>query len=193
MEQRSGSLERRLFRASWHDGTLDLLVGLSALGVAGAWALDAVALGGVVPGLLVMLWWPARRAIVEPRAGYVAFSPERTARSRRSTAIGLGIGVAVLLAAVACLLLLRGGLPATWSAGLPGALFGVPVLLLGLALGLRRMVACAAIFLIAAVGVAALGLEPEIAIAAGGLASVSTGAVLLVRFLRTPTAVEAAP
>jgi hypothetical protein len=154
--------------------------------------MDAVALGGVVPALLALLWWPARRAIVEPRAGHVAFSPERTARSRRSARAGLGIGVAVLLASVLCLLVLSRGFPASWSAGLPGVLFGIPVLLLGLALELRRMSAYAAVFPAAAVGVAVLGLEPEVAIAAGGLAPVAAGSVLLVRFLRTTATVEAA-
>ena len=71
---KANQLEIALFRSYWDDGLLDLLCGFGLLLIGLGWALDQVALAAALPALLVPLWGPLRRSLVEPRAGFVEFS-----------------------------------------------------------------------------------------------------------------------
>jgi hypothetical protein len=139
------TLETRLHRGRYVDGTLDLLVGLAVLTV----ALDLYL--GEAYGLVVLAaisplaWRGVRRRLVEPRLGFVRFTAER--RERQTSALRrllLGL-VAACIAGVACFFVLR-GLEAPSEVRLPFGL-GLAALIIGVGVGLdqRRLFAYGAL------------------------------------------------
>lgn len=187
MTSHTDSLEQRLFHEYWDDGLLDVFAAVGLLGIALAWAVDLVALGAILPALLVPLWVAARERIVVPRAGNVEFSDNRVARSRRFLHATAWLGVATLAAGLVTYFglatrtddLLRAVIP-----GLPAALIGLLAVLTGLGLGLPRFYAYAAALVVAGALVAVAGAEPEVAMFAGGAVALANGARLLAQFLR---------
>ena len=187
------SLESQLFRAFWDDGLLDLLFGVGALGVGVAWAAGMVALGAIVPALLAIAWNPLRRAIVEPRSGWVEFNRARSGSNRRKLhgALWLGVGALVLAAALAIATRAGGDLvPGDLAAALPAALIGLLAGLVGAGLRIGRFLAYALLFVLAGAVVALAGGEPELAMLAGGAAVTVSGSWILARFVRATARVD---
>ncbi len=180
-------LERRLFRQYWDDGLLDVFSGVGVIGIGICWAVDLVALGAIVPAMLMPFWKPLRRALVEPRAGLVEFSDERAARSRRLLRDSVWLGVFLLGAFVVLYVRTRSGpgdlLPLIAPA-IPALLLGLLAAVAGLALGLPRFLLYAVLLGACGLGVAVTDSRPEIAMIAGGILLCSGGAWLLTRFLR---------
>jgi len=178
-------IEARVFRAWWDDGQLDLFFGVGALGIAAFWAVDLVALGAVVPGLLAILWTPIRRALVEPRAGWVEFSASRVADSRRKLLAVLVAGMGLLVAFAVALYLVSAGVvePAgDLSAAIPGALIGLMALVVAVGLRIGRFLWYAVVFVVVAMVLALAGYAPEVAMAAAGVIVTASGVSLLARF-----------
>lgn len=180
-------LERRLFRQYWDDGLLDVFSGVGVLGLGICWAVGLVAVGAVVPALLVPLWVPFRRRFVEPRAGMVEFADQRVDQNRRGLAGSALIGL-VALAAVAALAFWAAPNPAgplrAMAPALPALLLGLMAVVAGLILGLPRFVVYAGLFAVAGLGVAVTDSRPEVAILAVGLLVLASGAWRMSRFLR---------
>jgi len=186
-------LEAKLFRAYWNDGLFDLLFGIGAVVVGVLWRLELLPLGAAVPALLALAWNPLRRAVVEPRAGWVEFTGSRTADNRRKLRVAawIGIGALALLVAV----VLRAGIgekvvPRDLVAGLPAMLVAVMAALVAIGLRLVRFLLYALTFVVASAAVIVAGGEPELAILGGGLTVAVAGAWLLTRFLRGGRPVE---
>ena len=187
MASHAEPLESRLFRHYWDDGLLDLFAGVAVVGIGIFWAFDLVALGAIVPAVLVPFWYPLRRALVEPRAGLVEFSDTRTGRNLR-----LGIGSALLglaMLAVFTMLYFRvapdpGTLLPLVIAGVPAFLLGLLAAMAGLGLGLPRFLVYAGLLCVCGIGVVLADARPEVAMIAGGIMMVLSGAWLLGRFLR---------
>ena len=97
----STPMEKRLFRRSFDDGWLDVLVGLGLTGIGVCWLAGAIALTAVVPAVLFPFWKIGREALVEPRLGRVRFSEARTEETRRSLTGWLVLGASVLVAEAA--------------------------------------------------------------------------------------------
>ncbi len=186
MIDRTEPLESRLYRAYWNDGLLDIFAGLGVAAIGVFWAVDLIALGAVVPVLLIPFWEPLRRSIVEPRAGLVEFSDRRTKRMRGGLLVSAWIGVALLIAFIALnFLSVRGGHAMAWVApGVPALLLALLAALVALLLGLSRFFAYAAVLCLAGLTVGLLDTRPEIAMLVGGLVILLNGVRLLARFLR---------
>lgn len=179
------SIEARVFRAWWDDGQLDLFLGVGTLGVATFWAVDLVALGAVVPGFLAVLWTPIRKALIEPRAGWVEFCTPRLAGSRRKLLAILAAGVGTLVAFAIAVYLESAGiveLAADFSAAIPGVLMGLMGLIVAVGLRIGRFLWYAGVFVVAAMALAPAGYEPEVAMAAAGAIVTASGVSLLARF-----------
>jgi hypothetical protein len=189
MTSRAGTLESRLFRRHWDDGLLDLFAGVGAVSIGVCWAVDLVVVGAAVPAVLVPIWGPLRRALIEPRAGLVEFSDARTARNRR---LGLGsavLGLLMLLLFVGLYVLVRSRSVALLDLvvpGVPAFLLGLLATLAGWGLGLPRFLAYAGVWCAGGFGVALADARPELAMLAGGLVVLMSGAWRLHRFLRLP-------
>ncbi|MEZ5967627.1 MAG: hypothetical protein R3C00_01005 [Hyphomonas sp.] len=187
----SGSLESHLFRRSFDDGWLDVLVGAGIVLIAASWIADAYAIGAVVPAVLYPFWKSGRQKLVEPRLGAVQFAKARVAETRRNLAGWLAFGAGVL--AIELLVLVFGrragmtGLPALTNAAvaIPAILIGIG-LLAGLLVGARRFVAYSVLAFAIGIAAAARGFDrPAWLILAIGAVILSAGIVMLARFLTT--------
>jgi len=181
------SLESRLFHQYWDDGLLDLLAGIGVVGIGTCWALDLVAIGAVVPGVLVLFWGPLRRSLVEPRAGLVEFSDARVGRTRRLGFVGMWLGLAMLAVFTALYLFAAaepGALLRLLIPGVPVFLLGLLAALVGLGLGLPRFLSYAGLLGGCGVAVILAGTNPAVGMIAGGLPIAINGARLLGRLLR---------
>ncbi len=146
-----------------------------------------MALGAIVPAVLVPFWGPVRRRLVEPRTGFVEFSTDRASRNQRLLVASIGLGVLLLALFLAAYFWARpapGELAQLLIPGLPAALIGLLMVLIGLGLGLPRFIAYAGIFCGAGLWVAVADARPEVAMIAGGVAVLLYAAVLLRRLLK---------
>ncbi|MEZ5954955.1 MAG: hypothetical protein R3C13_11705 [Hyphomonas sp.] len=194
----SGTLESRLFRRSFDDGWLDVLVGTGIALTGLFWILDWIAPSAAIPAVLIPFWKIGRDRIVEPRLGHVAFTAERKAETRRSLTGWAAFGVGVLALEICLIFLLprQGGVRTDL---LSNAAVAIPVLLIavgllaGLMIGARRFAVYAV--LAGAVGFigALLGIgEPGYLILSVGLVILAAGCGRLFRFLQThPATIEA--
>ncbi|MEZ4456150.1 MAG: hypothetical protein R2882_06315 [Gemmatimonadales bacterium] len=183
------TLESALFRSRWDDGLLDVLAGVGVLIVAACWAADLVAVGAAAPALLAVVWGPLRQRLVEPRAGFVEFSDARAqAMKRRSwSAVALGVGGLVAVGAlVAAAMAGRDVVPNGIAPAVPAILLAMMAAVAGLALGVSRFVGYALLLVVAGLGAALAGAEPEMAMLAGGAAILLVGGWRLHRFLQLP-------
>ncbi len=189
----SASPESRLFRAYWDDGLLDVLFGVGAVAVGLLWMVELVVFGAIVPAFLALAWNPLRRAIVEPRMGWVEFNAARTESNRRKLLAAVSIGLGALALVVVLVIAARSGndlVPGDLAAALPAVLVGVMAGLIGVGLSLARFLGYALAFAAAGVLVALAGGEPGLAILLGGIVTLLSGAWLLTRFLRATEPID---
>jgi hypothetical protein len=182
----SKTLERRIHRVYWNDGTLDTIIGISLILIGIGWQLGQVALSAVIPGIAIPVWIALRKGMVEPRMGSVVFSDERRQRERHGMWLTIAAGIVSLGIVVGLILFQRGGsgdVLGYASPGIPAALIGVAGILNGILFQIQRLAlyGCGA-FVIAAVGIL-LGLEPGLHLMTCGIPPLVTGAILLGRFL----------
>jgi len=182
-----GAREKGVYRASFEDGLLDAFCGLGLALMGVAWIFDIVALGPIAPAVLISIWPLARRRIVEPRTGFVRFSPEREAREKHKVIGFIGIGCGTLVAGIVVYLAVRGGGTAGWGhlvAGLPALLLAVGAVIAGLAIGLPRFLGYAGLLVAAGAATIHWHLDPGWSLLAGGLAILGVGVFLLAGFVR---------
>ena len=182
--------EQAIFESYWDDGLLDLLAGLALLIAGLGWLTPLGALAVLQAPLWSVLWIPLRRQLVEPRAGYVAFSLQRRERNTLKLTASLVLGVACLALVI---------LFAWWSqrvgqggpgwaepvAGLPAIIVAAGAIVTAFLTGARRFLIYAVLLILFAVVAARAGLNPGLPIAGGGLVAAICGAWLLVRFIRS--------
>lgn len=187
LDLKSTTLEHRIHRVYWNDGTLDLIIGMVIILIGIGWQLGQVALSAVIPGVAVPIWIALRKGIVEPRMGTVVFSGERQGRTRSGLIRVVAAGAIVLLCVVGLILLRQGWSPVSRveaaSPAIPAVLIGIAGVFSGTLFQLWRLTAYGAVaFAIAAAGTL-LGIEPPIQIMACGAVPLVAGVVLLSRFL----------
>ncbi len=183
-------IERKAYETIWEDGLLDVFVGAGVLGIGVSWVSGHAVYGAILPALLVPVWQAARKKIVEPRTGYVEFSPARKTREKRGLGLMLLLGVLTLMLGIGVYFMARERppeldrlLPVVIPA-LPAALLGFGGALVGFLFGIRRFLTYAALlFLGAAVG-AHLGAGPGWHFLAPGLVILVVGVTLLASFLK---------
>ncbi|MCB2175686.1 MAG: hypothetical protein KQH57_07755 [Actinomycetales bacterium] len=180
------SPEARLYRASWADGSLDLVAGAAVIVIGAGYWTDLVVASIVVPPLALVAWQVLHRRVVEPRAGRVEFRRERRERSRRELGWSVGLGVAALVAVLAVLgagVAARGAFPGDLVDALPATLLAV---LAVVAAGLTRSPRFAwygALLLAAGAGAVLTGTGPGLTLVLAGAVVAATGAVLLARLV----------
>jgi hypothetical protein len=158
--------------------------------IAVSWIADQAALGAIFPPLLVPVWIAAHRQIVEPRAGYVEFSPERKAREKSSLGLIVLLGVLTLALGIGAYFFVRSSPPEMDSLlpvvipALPAVLLAVGGILVGLLFGIRRFLTYAVLLLIGGVVGALVRAEPGWHFLGPGVIILVVGIVLLVSFLR---------
>ena len=183
-------LETALYRRSFDDGLLDVLVGIGLIAIGFSWIADLIPLGAIAPAILIPFWQTGRKQLIDPRLAHPKFRDSRHQSNRRSL-VGWGtFGAGVLLAEIALFLYARQGEAPLLSnlsevvVGLPMFLIGVG-LLAGLMVGARRFVIYALIsFAIGGIGIVAGAAEPGQLILALGLVVFATGGWMLVSFIR---------
>ncbi len=193
MMSAAGNLQSRVLKSSWNDGLIDLFAGIGVLVIGVSWHFHFAALGGIAPALLVPLWQPLRRRLVEPRTGYMEFGEQTRLRLSRSLLTMLLLGVGTLGLGVATYFYAGGGVltaDVKLIAGLPAFLIGFAALVAGFSFGIPRFPLYALVLIGGGVITALLGLEPAPAMMAGGSAAALVGAVVLGRFLKDHPVVD---
>lgn len=189
MFAKADALESRLFIGYWDDGLLDLLAGVGLIGISVCWFMDLVAIGAVIPALVMPFWVILRRRLVEPRAGLVEFSDARTTRVRRFEMVAAVIGGALLLLFLAAYVLKASpghALLTRLAPAVPAVLVAVMSTLVGLGLGLPRFIGYALLLVLAGLVVAGADAQPAVAMLAGGIVMLASGLWRLQRFLQLP-------
>jgi hypothetical protein len=186
------STEKRLFRAFWQDGLLDLIAGvITALVGVGALC------GALVPMLAlpivgVFAWQWARQRITAPRLGSVVFSPRRRHQLKHGliAILSLGLVVGGNLVTRVWLPDVHSSLAAWFVPAIPATIVAAMCLSCSVALGLWRFLLYGLLFAAVGLGAAATGLEPWWGLVAGGAAVALSGAVMLAVFLRNYAALS---
>ena len=188
-------LTRALYRRSFDDGWLDVLVGLGLTLIGFAWLADQIVLGALVPAVLAPFWTIGRRTLIEPRLASPQFGTDQQAKTRRSLAGWAIFGAGIALTALASLVFVnRSG---TGLTGLGDLAVGVPAILVGIGLfaglivGAKRFAAYAVFAIALGLAGAWAGVErPGLLILLSGGLVLSCGGALMARFLaRHPVAV----
>lgn len=181
-------LTRALYRRSFDDGWLDVLVGLGLTLIGVAWLADQVVLGALVPAVLAPFWTIGRRALVEPRLASPHFGTPKQAETRRALTGWVIFGAGVGLSELAFLFFLnRGG---TGLTGLGNVAVGIPAMLVGLGLfaglilGAKRFIAYGAFAIGLGLAGAWTGVErPGLLILLPGGLVLACGSAMLARFM----------
>jgi hypothetical protein len=181
-------LTRKLYRRSFDDGWLDILVGLGLALIGLAWLADQVVVGALVPAVLAPFWTIGRRALVEPRLASPQFGTAQQAETRRALTGWVIFGAGIGLTELAFLFFVnRGG---SGLSGFGDLVVGMPVMLVGLGLfaglilGARRFVAYAVFAIALGLTGASVGVaQPGLLILLSGGVVLACGIALLVRFL----------
>ncbi len=187
MPDRANPLESHLFRHYWDDGLLDLFVGAGIVATGCLWLLDLVAVGPIIPVVLVPSWALARKRLIEPRAGLVEFSDSRSARNRNVLAGSVVLGLftfALFIASFFWLMPVENDLLPVVIPGVPAFLIGLILALTGFWLGLPRFMIYAGLLMVGGIGVAIADARPEAAMISGGALVILGGVHLLIRFLQ---------
>lgn len=182
---RQPGLEAAAYRERYDDGIIDLAIGLSLAWIGAAWLwIDSMAgLAGVLPAALAPVVGPLRRRFLEPRVGYVRWSPPRVRWERHLLQRLLVMGLAALVLGIGVFWWgSQSGGSLHPVAGLPALLLAMPTVLLGAATGIRRLWWYGAA-LVAAAGITiAIDAGPGGPLLAAGAVIAVVGLVLLVRF-----------
>lgn len=182
------SAEARLYRASWQDGSVDLVSGVAVMAIGAGYWTDLVVASAVVPPLALVSWLALRRLVVEPRVGRVEFRRDRRERSRRELRWSLALGT-LALAAVVVVAVLAGGasVRGTTTGDLVDALPAVLLAVLAVAAaGLIRSPRFAwygGLLLVAGAAAVLTGTGPGPALVAAGAVVAAAGTVLLTRLV----------
>ncbi|MDJ0708768.1 MAG: hypothetical protein QNJ14_00190 [Woeseiaceae bacterium] len=180
MLENGGAIERRVYRAYWNDGLLDIFAAAGVFAIGIFWLYDLPVGAVFVPVWLVPAWGPCRRHFIEPRLGMVEFSDARQRRNNNLLRLILYVGIGCLVIGIE-LYLLRDRLGTnpsmTLIAGLPAVLLAVLAVATAALIATPRFLVYAAVLAAAGVTGAVFGLQPGLilVVAGGGMAILAAG------------------
>ncbi|MEE9581506.1 MAG: hypothetical protein V3W36_01085 [Acidimicrobiia bacterium] len=183
-------LEGEAYQDSFSDGLLDLFVGLgiAVVGMTWLWLEPVAGLGGVFAAAVAWALPPIRRRIVEPRIGYVRWTPPRLKWEHKQLRLLFWLlAVALLVGGAAALAVVRGdGVSGDRNvvAGLPAILLAIGAFVLAATSGFKRLWGYGAVLVSAAAVTIIIKAGPGGSLLAAGAAVGVVGVVLLSRFLR---------
>ncbi len=189
-------LESEAYRDSYSDGLVDMFIGLGMALIGGTW-LWFETQAGVVGGIAAVIAWalvPIRRRIVEPRIGYVRWTPPRLKWERKQKKLVFWILTAAILLGVAFAQANVQGdeIPSgdrNVVAALPAFLLAIGAFVVAAKSHVRRLWGYGAVLLAAAAVTIALEAGPGGSLLGAGTTIGVSGVALFGRFLRLhPTA-----
>jgi len=179
-------MESKLIKTYWNDGLIDILLaaGLIIMGI--FWQLDLVVGGVIAPPVLVSLWVPIRRKVIDPRLGYISFSEEREQKTRGFLLIMGLVGILAFLFLVAGFFFAAdfGSSRLNWVAALPAALLATPVFATGLLIKSRRFFYYAGVLLLSGIAVVVTDSRPGAAFLFAGVVVLIFGIRLMNTFFK---------
>ena len=187
-------MERQLYGAYWDDGLLDLMCGLSLTMVGILWWFHVAFLTGFLVVIVPLFWLSLRRAIVEPRAGFVEFSRKRKARNLKWIVAGY-----VTFTALACLAVSGaaylyksegGDFVGSFINGVPGILLAILAFFTGWLTMARRFHIYGLVLIVTGVITAAIQWSPGGPLFCTGVVAEATGLMLLRKFRHDADAFE---
>lgn len=184
-------LENRLFKHYFDDGLLDMFIGVGLALLGAAWLCEMVALGAIVPVVLMPLWKPLRERLVESRAGSIKFKAERQVQNKASFTKWMLFGIVILASEVFIIFVVdrETFLDSDWFIqlvpGLPSILIAAPLVVVALYLGIGRL--CFYGVLSAGFGLLVMidtAIEPGHAILLTGVSTLLVGSLVFFQFIR---------
>ncbi|MGD8451905.1 MAG: hypothetical protein PVJ57_08810 [Phycisphaerae bacterium] len=178
--------EKRIFRAFWQDGLLDIVAGTTIVLIGVGWSCGVLIPMLAMPIVGIIVWQSARHRITEPRLGSVVFSARRLHQLRHGLIAILSLGLVVGGNLVTRVWLKRTDSPlATWFApAIPVTILAAMSLSCAAALGLWRFLVYGILFAAVGLALATAEMEPWWGLVAGGAAVAAWGVIMLVTFLR---------
>jgi hypothetical protein len=184
-------LETTAYRDSYSDGVVDLFAGLSLIWIGACWLwFEAIApFAPILVAALSPTLIPIRRRLTESRAGYVRWAePRRTWERRRLRSLAaLGVATLVVVGALIAYRMLADGVidVGGFAAAIPAVLVAIPVVVIAVVTGLRRLWAYAFVIVVTALATVATNENPGWPLFVGGLAMLVTGIALFAEFRRS--------
>ncbi|MDH3621595.1 MAG: hypothetical protein OER91_11920 [Gammaproteobacteria bacterium] len=187
MLENLGNIEKRVYRAFWDDGLLDVFASFGVLAIGFFWMRDWAAAAAIVPALLVPLWSPTRKRFVEPRIGMVEFSDNRERQNTRRLKLVIYAGIASLIIGLE-LYFFRDRLEVSPAvsliAGLPALLLGLMALITSFLVASNRFLIYAAILVFAGVYGAMNDWRPGPILALAGIGMLLLATTVMVKFMK---------
>ena len=188
---RLSSLEADIFKSRFDDGLLDCFAGFALAVIGISWWLHLAVLGAITPALLVPLWLPLHKRLIEPRLGQVEYSARRKRLLGKSHRYALLIGAFMLVLGVAIYFWAQPR--QSDSAGiLPLIIPLLPGVLLGIMSVVAAQLISAARFVVYGVMIAALacllslgfGMKPGVYMSLAGVTVLLAGIVRVLKFIK---------
>jgi hypothetical protein len=190
----NAQMDRQLYGAYWDDGLLDLICGMVLVVMGILWWFNVTYLISFPIVLAPPLWFSLRRAIVEPRAGFVEFSRKRKRRNLKWIVAGYVIFTAMACLAVsggAYLYKSEGGdFVGSFINGVPGALTAILAFFAGWLTMARRFHVYALVLIVSGVITAVTQWTPAVPLLCTGVVVQAMGTKLLYNFRRNADAFE---
>lgn len=176
--------ERRVFRAYWSDGLLDMFVGLSVLTIGLGWWVDLFTPSLAAPVVACFFWRAAHERLVEPRMGSVVFSTRRRHDMLQGLIAIASLGLVVGGNLVTRIWMGKGhsGFAEWFAPAIPATIVAAMALSTAAAFGLWRFVGYGLLFSAVGLTVAAAKSEPWFALIAGGAGVIICGLLMLRTF-----------
>lgn len=96
-------MEGLLTRQFFDDGLLDMFVGVGLALIGIAWLSGLLALGAIVPAVMMPFWKPLRQKLAEPHIGTVDFSDSHKNKGKEALTKWVAFGIVVLVVEVSAL------------------------------------------------------------------------------------------
>lgn len=183
-------IERRAWSSYFQDGLTDLYGGFILLGLGLTMLTDQMWWLALMLVGTAVLW--SRKRLTYPRMGYVKFSPQREARTKRARiAAGIAVAGTLLLGVILFTLLWTNGLPQWLEAWLAdyflvafAVMVGAIIALGAYLLGVARFYAYAVLVFAAFIAAQLFDISPGLPVTIAAGIIVIYGLAILVRFLR---------
>jgi hypothetical protein len=182
-------IEKKAYMSYHGDGLWDIFVGLWFISAAFFIIYDAAFLMGVIPATMLPTVLGAKKSFIQPRLGYVKFSPERKAKEKQGISRIILLFTCTALAGVVAFFAFTGD--AGWQTTIRslgvipfGLVLAVVFGVIGLVFGIKRFIAYAPLILAAFVAGHFAHSDLPAQFFFIGIIILAVGLIMLTRFVR---------